>query len=289
MTVLNILRHRLQMLVAASRRDPLTAAAVVLLTILMLTGLIGPLLPIGDATAIGAGPRLDPPSAEFPLGTDELGRDYLPRVVDGILVTFLVAIVAVLLTGALGTIIGLMAAYYGGRIDHLIARLTDILYAFPAIILGLMTASILGAGNTSIVVVIVVATLPLFIRVVRAIALSLATREFVIAAQVAGASAPRVMLTHLLPNLLGALIVQFTYALSLGMLIESSLSFLGLGTQPPYPSLGSLLQLGAAYLSIAPWLVFAPGATLALAILSINLLGDGLRDLVEPLPGRSLK
>jgi peptide/nickel transport system permease protein len=286
-----VARHRSRRLSALRLLfgDPLTTFAVTMLVLLVLAGTLGPLLPIGDPTAIGAGPRLAPPSLDFPLGTDELGRSVLPRVVGGILVTFLVAAVAVLMTAILGVSIGLIAAYYGGRIDMVVARVADILYAFPAIILGLMIASILGPGNLSVIAVIVAATLPLFIRVVRSVALSVASREFVVAAEVAGASSVRIMLVHLLPNIAGAVIVQLTYALSIGMLIESGLSFLGLGTQPPYPSLGSLLQLGAAYLTIAPWLVFPPGIVLALVILSVNLLGDGLRDALDPLEGRMLK
>jgi peptide/nickel transport system permease protein len=264
------------------------AAATVMLVVLVLLGVAGPWLPIGDPTAIGAGPRLAPPSAAFPLGTDELGRSYLPRVVGGIYVTFVLAAVSVLLTAILGVMIGLAAAYFGGRVDMSVARFADILYAFPAIILGLMIASIVGPGSVAIITVIVAATLPLFIRVVRSVALSIASQEFVIAAEVAGASPLRIMLVHLLPNVAGAVIVQLTYALSIGMLIESALSFLGLGAQPPYPSLGSLLQLGAAYLTIAPWLVFPPGIVLSLAILSVNLVGDGLRDAIDPLKGKSL-
>jgi peptide/nickel transport system permease protein len=264
------------------------AAATVMLVVLVLLGVAGPWLPIGDPTAIGAGPRLAPPGAAFPLGTDELGRSYLPRVVGGIYVTFVLAAVSVLLTAILGVMIGLAAAYYGGRVDMSVARFADILYAFPAIILGLMIASIVGPGSVAIITVIVAATLPLFIRVVRSVALSIASQEFVIAAEVAGASPLRIMLVHLLPNVAGAVIVQLTYALSIGMLIESALSFLGLGAQPPYPSLGSLLQLGAAYLTIAPWLVFPPGIVLSLAILSVNLVGDGLRDAIDPLKGKSL-
>jgi peptide/nickel transport system permease protein len=273
----------------AVRNDPLMGIAAAILILLVLFGAFGPLLPLGDATAVGIGPRLAPPSARFPLGTDELGRSYLPRIVGGILVTFLVAAAAVLLTAVIGSMIGLAAACFRGRTDTVVARLADILYAFPPIILGLMTASLLGPGNISVVVVIVAATLPLFIRVVRSVALGVAVRDFVVVAQVTGASPLRVMLVHLLPNVASALIVQLTYALSIGMLIESGLSFLGLGTQPPYPSLGSLLQLGAAYLAIAPWLVFAPGIILALTILSVNLLGDGLRDAIDPLLGRALK
>lgn len=276
-------------LVRALRNDPLMAIGAAILVLLVFIGIFGPLFPLGDPTAVGVAPRLAPPSARFPLGTDELGRSYLPRIVGGILVTFLIATAAVLLTALIGSMIGLVAAYSRGRTDVVVARLADVLYAFPPIILGLMTASVLGPGNLSVIAVIVAATLPLFIRVVRSVALSAAGRDFVVAAEVAGASALRIILTHLLPNVAGALIVQLTYALSIGMLIESGLSFLGLGTQPPYPSLGSLLQLGAAYLAIAPWLVFTPGIVLALAILSVNLLGDGLRDAIDPLLGQALK
>ena len=178
-----------------------------------------------------------------------------------------------------------MVAY----INDLVARLTDVMYAFPAIILGLLVSSIIGPGTFAVVIVITAATLPLFIRVVRSVGLSVAAREYVTAAEVAGASPLRIMVVHLLPNVAGAAIVQLTYALSIGMLIESALSFLGLGAQPPHPSLGSLLQQGATYLTIAPWLVFPPGIILSLAILSVNLLGDGMRDAIDPLKGRSLK
>ena len=270
-------------------RDPITAGASVVLVLLLLLGSIGPWLGLGDPNAIGAGPRLSAPDAVFPLGTDELGRPFLPRVVAGILITFLLSAAAVLLTAIAGTLVGLGAAYAGGWADTAIARLTDVLGAFPAIILGMMAAALIGPGNTSVIVVIVAATLPLFVRVVRSVALGLAGRDFVVVAEIAGAGPLRIILVHLLPNVAGALIVQLSYALSLGMLIESGLSFLGLGTQPPSSSLGSLLQLGATYLSVAPWLALAPGVVLALAIMAVNLLGDALRDAVDPLPGRGLR
>lgn len=280
---------RLARIGRALRGDPLTAAAILVLCLLLLLGSIGPWLGLGDPNAFGIGPRLAPPGGAFPLGTDELGRAFLPRVVAGILVTFVLSAAAVLLTAIAGTLIGLLAAYSGGRIDLAIARLADMLAAFPAIILGMLTAAMLGPGNTSVIIVIVTATLPMFVRVVRSVGLGVAGREFVVVAEVAGAGPLRIILVHLLPNVAGALIVQLTYALSLGMLIESGLSFLGLGTQPPYASLGSLLQLGATYLAVAPWLALAPGAVLALAIVAVNLLGDGLRDVFDPLPGRRLR
>jgi peptide/nickel transport system permease protein len=269
-------------------RDRLGVFAAVLLAVLIFLGAVGPHLPLGDPTAIGAGPRLDAPSREFWLGTDELGRDYLPRVVQAIGATFLLSSIAVVLTALVGTFLGMTAGYLGGWADTAITRCADVLFAFPALLFGLLVAAVLGPGNLSAILVISTATVPLFIRVIRAVSLSIAEREFVVASVVAGASTLRVMGVHILPNILGVAVVQLTYALSIGMLIESGLSFLGLGVQPPDASLGSLLRLGSVYLTVAPWLVLIPGLVLALAIMSVNLLGDAIRDALEPLRGRSL-
>jgi peptide/nickel transport system permease protein len=272
-----------------ARFDALSRAAVALLVLIVLLGAFGHLLPIGDPEDIAVGPRLSPPSWEFLLGTDELGRSFLPRVVHGIRTTFLVSAMAVLATAFLGTVVGMLSAYFGGFVDTIIMRLADVMFAFPAIVLGLLISALLGPGIFPAVLVISFVTLPLFVRLVRAVTLSVAGREFVVAAEVAGASTARILLLHLLPNVSGAVVVQLTYALSIGMLIESGLSFLGLGTQPPDASLGSLLRLGAVYVGIAPWLVMSSGLLLALSIASVNLTGDGLRDAIDPLRGRALQ
>jgi peptide/nickel transport system permease protein len=273
----------------APRLDALSQAALVLLILIVLVGAFGHLLPLGDPEEIAAGPRLSPPSWEFLLGTDELGRSFLPRVVHGIRTTFLVSAIAVLATALLGTIVGMLSAYFGGFVDIVIMRLADVMFAFPAIVLGLLISALLGPGIFPAVLVISFVTLPLFVRLVRAVTLSVAGREFVVAAEVAGASTARILLLHLLPNVAGAVVVQLTYALSIGMLVESGLSFLGLGTQPPDASLGSLLRLGAVYVGIAPWLVMSSGLLLSLSIASVNLTGDGLRDAIDPLRGRALQ
>lgn len=269
-------------------RDALSVFGLVMLVALVLLGLFGPYLPIGDPSRIGAGPRLDGPSWAHPFGVDELGRAYLPRVVEGIRATFIVSIIAVAITAVIGTLLGMVAGYRRGVVDDLVARLADIMFAFPALLLGLLVAAVAGPGAASAIAVICIATLPLFIRVVRAVTLSVAKRGFVVAAEVAGASTWRIMLVHILPNILGPAIVQLTYALSIAMIIESALSFLGLGVQPPEASLGSLLRQSSTYLTIAPWLVLSAGAVLSLAIMSVNLVGDAIRDGVEPLKGRSL-
>ncbi len=266
---------------------PAQAAAIVLLVFILLS-MAGPWLPIGDSEDIGAGPRLEPPSWEFPMGTDELGRSFLPRVVEGIRTTFFLSTLAVLVTAAASTAIGMIAAYRGGLLDIAIIRAADVLFSFPAIVLGLLISALLGAGMFPAMVVISIATLPLLVRVARAVSLGIAGREFVVVAEVAGASMARILFVHVLPNIAGAIIVQLTYAISVGMLIESGISFLGLGSQSPHASLGSLLRLGTAYLSAAPWLALTSGVVLSLIITSINLLGDGLSDMLEPIDAKTL-
>ena len=270
------------------RRDKLSAFGVAMLLLLILLAVLGPHLPIGDATKIAAGPRLSPPSWRFPFGTDELGRSFLPRVVVGIRATFLLSAAAVTMTTFLGTILGMVAGYFRGLTDQIIARGADVLFSFPALLVGLLIAAMAGPGETSAIAVIAVVALPLFVRVVRSVTLALSGRGFIVAAEVAGASALRIMGVHILPNIAGAVVVQLTYALSIGMIIESALSFLGLGVQPPDASLGSLLRQGSAYLNFAPWLALFAGAVLSAAIMSVNLVGDAVRDALEPLEGRSL-
>lgn len=268
--------------------DRLGLLGACLLALFLFLGVFGPHLPLRDPTAIGAGVRLGAPTAQFLFGTDELGRDYLPRVVEGIGATFLLSSIAVVITAVIGAFLGIAAGYLGGAVDSVIARCADVLFAFPALLFGLLAAAVIGPGSTSAIVVISTATLPLFIRVIRSVSLTVGEREFVVSSVIAGASTMRVMVVHILPNVMGAAIVQLTYALSVGMLIESGLSFLGLGVQPPSASLGSLLRLGSVYLTVAPWLVLIPGVVLALAIASVNLLGDAIRDGLEPLRGRPL-
>jgi peptide/nickel transport system permease protein len=234
---------------------PAQVAGVLLLLFITLS-IAGPWLPFGDPEDIGAGPRLDPPSWEFPLGTDELGRSFLPRAIEGIRTTFFLSTLAVLLTAAASTVLGMIAAYRAGLLDVAIMRAADLLFSFPAIILGLLISAVLGPGMGP--------------------------------AKVAGASMGRVLFVHVLPNIAGAILVQLTYAISVGMLIESGISFLGLGSQSPHSSLGSLLRLGTAYLTVAPWLALSSGILLSIIITSINLLGDGLRDMLEPIDAKLL-
>ncbi len=268
--------------------DGLSRAATIALVGLITLGALEPILPFGDTQAIGLGPRLGSPAAAWPLGTDALGRSMLPRVLEGILLTFLLSTVAVVVAGVIGAVIGMAAGYFGRVFGEVTARIADMMFSFPPVLLGLLVTAIIGPGILSAMAAIFFVSLPAMIRVVRVATLDLATRDFVVLAEIAGASLVRKLFVHILPNVAGVIAVQAAYSISLGMLLESALSFLGLGVQPPSASLGALLREGSPYLAHAPWLIFAPGAVLALSILSVNLFGDGLRELVDPLEPRPL-
>jgi peptide/nickel transport system permease protein len=261
--------------------DVLSRAGLALLVVFVLVGLFGGWLPLGDPQAVSVGPRLGAPSGEWLAGTDSLGRSVLPRLVEGVRTTFLLAAVAVVLTALVSVVLGMVAAYFGGVVGELITRGADVLFAFPSLLLAILLVAITGPGALGAVIAIVLICSPLMVRVVRAASLTVVGRDFVTASRVGGAGPVRVLLVHVLPNVAGPAVVQATYALSVGMLIESGLSFLGLGLQPPEASLGSLVHEGAVYLPIAPWLVLIPGALLALAIMAVNLVGDGLRDRLD--------
>ncbi len=263
------------------RGDLLSRVALLLLAVFVLVALLGPVLPLGDPQKINVGPRLAGPSADFLAGTDSLGRSVLPRLAQGLRTTFLLAGIAVLLTAAISVVLGMAAAYYGGGVGELIVRVADIFFAFPAILLAILIVTVTGPGVVGAVVSIALICSPMMVRVVRAASLTVVSRDFVTAARVGGARPRRILFVHVLPNVAGAAIVQGTYALSVGILLESALSFLGLGIQPPSASLGSLVHEGAVYLSVAPWLVLIPGLLLAAVIMSVNLVGDGLRDKLD--------
>lgn len=270
------------------RLDGLAKAGLVVLVVLVVVPSLGTLLGIGGRPDAIVGPRLAPPSLQWPLGTDQLGRSVLPRLFEGIGATLLLAAVAVLGTAVVSTVLGLVAGANGGRIGELVLRFVDVLYAFPAIVLAILVAAVVGPGRVATIASIVLVTIPLMTRLVRAAAVLVAQRDFVLAATISGMSRWRILARHVLPNVAGTIVVQTTYALSVGILVEGGLSFLGFGVQPPESSLGALVQQGGLFLLAAPWLVVFPGIVLVAAILAINVVGDGLRDRLEPRESRSL-
>ena len=216
------------------------------------------------------------------LGTDHLGRDILSRLIFGARISIVIGLSAVLLAGTLGTLLGLIAGYEGGRIDDLCMRLTDTMLAMPFILLALAVIAVLGPSLFNIIMVLGVTSWVSYARVVRAEVLTLRTREFVAAAQALGGGGLRIVGRHLLPNVLTPVIVMATLEVARMIILESALSFLGLGVQPPTPTWGGMLADGRAYLSTAWWLATFPGLCIMLSVLGINLLGDWLRDVLDP-------
>lgn len=263
-------------------------AAVTILTIMLLTAALSSLTGFAGSTSATVGSRLMPPSGELLLGTDPLGRSLLPRLLEGVGTTLLLSLIAVVLSATISTVFGLIAGYCGGAANEMVMRVVDIVYAFPALILAIMVSAMLGPGRTAALLSITLITIPLMTRMVRATTQQIRNRDFVTAAQISGVRTPRIFISHLLPNIAGTIAVQGSYALSIAILVEGGLSFLGYGVQVPNASLGLLIQDGLPYITTAPWLLFAPAAVVVVAILSVNLIGDGLRDVFDPREVRSL-
>ena len=231
---------------------------------------------------------LHAPDADHPLGTDEIGRDVYSRVVYGTRVSLEVGLVSVSIGLLAGTLIGLLAGYLGGLVDEVLMRIMDGLWAFPALILALAITAALGQGITNTMIAIGLVYIPAFARLTRAQALSVRERDFIAAARVGGAGVWRIMFRHVWPNVTSPIVVQASLLVAGAIITEASLSFLGLGVRPPTPSWGSMLRTGYRFLETAPWLSLAPGVAIFAAVLGLNLLGDGLRQALDPRqPGRT--
>ncbi|MET3522411.1 ABC transporter permease [Mesorhizobium abyssinicae] len=232
--------------------------------------------------------RLHAPGAGYWMGTDLFGRDVASRLMMGIGQSFTVAFFSVALATLAGTVLGLAAAWFGRRWDGVLMRIMDVLLAFPAILLALLIVAVAGPGTWTSVLAIGIVYTPIFTRVVRGPALSLRAREFVDAARTFGSSSSYILTRHLLLNLVAPLTVQVTLALAWALLTEASLSFLGLGTQPPAASLGLMLSDSRNLMETAPWLMIFPGIAIMISILGFNLLGDALRDILDPKMQRAI-
>lgn len=226
--------------------------------------------------------RLQPPSQQYIMGTDLFGRDVASRLMEGAANSLRVALVSVALSGTIGTLLGVAAGYFGGAVDNVIMRVMDVFFAFPALLLALVVVTVLGPGLNNATIAIAIVYTPIFARVARGPVLSVKEMEFVTAARCLGAQDWRLLSRHVLPNTLAPLIVQVTLALSWALLTEASLSFLGLGTQPPAASWGVMLSESRGISERAPWLMVYPGIAIMLGVLGFNLLGDGLRDTLDP-------
>lgn len=261
---------------------------LIIIAILILLAIFGPSIAPYDRDANDFG-LFQPPSLAHPMGTDSFGRDLFSRVLIGTRVSFTIGITAAALALLVGVLLGILAGYYGGWIDSLISRFVDLLWAFPVIILAVGLVAIFGTGARNVVIAIAVAYVDDFARVVRAEVLRLREDEFVVAARSIGATNIRIMGRHMLPNIVAPIIVQASFAVGLGILAESGLTFLGLGVNPSTPTWGLALNEGRAFVSRAWWISVFPGVAIVFTVLAMNLFGDGLRDALDVRTGDNSK
>jgi peptide/nickel transport system permease protein len=266
---------------ASIAREPVALLGLALVIVYAAVALTVTLLPLRDPL-LPSTLRLAGPSAEFPLGTDAFGRDLLSRILYGARLSVQVAVLSVAVATIVGGTLGLLSGYLGGVADLVIGRVMDVFFAFPAILLALGIVAALGPDPRNVILAIAVVYTPIFARVVRGPVLAIKAREFVEAARAIGASQTRIVVRHIVPNLLSTLIVQVSLALSWAVLTEGALSFLGLSAQPPAPSWGVMLNEGRQFLEFATHLAVFPGLAIMVAVLGFNLLGDGLRDALDP-------
>ncbi|MEE9197802.1 MAG: nickel transporter permease [bacterium] len=269
------------------RLSPLAALGLLILIILVFMALFAPLLAPYDPTAVRLAEGLSGPSITHPLGQDKLGRDILSRIIYGARISLYVGVFTVALSALIGTMVGAVAGFLGGVVDEVVMRLIDILLAFPGILLAIAFMAVLGPSLNNIVIALTVLGWVGYARLVRGQVLALREFEFVQAARALGADTRRIITRHLMPNVLGPVIVQATFGMAGAIVAEAGLSFLGLGTQPPNPSWGSMLNDGREFLLISPHLTTFPGLAIMAVVLGLNFLGDGLRDILDP-RGRTL-
>ncbi|MGE3269223.1 MAG: ABC transporter permease [Chloroflexota bacterium] len=248
----------------------------------ILTAILAPVLAPHDPTAFTLGQQLKPPSATNLLGTDELGRDIFSRILWGARITLLITLGAVLVSLVIGTALGIVAGFLGGWTDTLIMRVMDILLAMPGFLLAIAIIAALGAGTLNVVIAVGVFSIPAFARVARGSTLSVKQQDYVLSSRALGASPVGIMWRHILPNVTPPLVVQTTLRLATAILTASGLSFLGLGPQPPTPEWGAMLSTGRNLITSSPQLATIPGLAILLVAIGFNLLGDGLRDALDP-------
>jgi peptide/nickel transport system permease protein len=256
--------------------------AFIMLSVLVLTALIGPLVVSYDPLAVDLDSSRQPPGKTHLLGTDNIGRDILSRVVHGARISLSVGIAASLFSFCIGTAFGLVAGYFGGRTDLVLSQVFDIFLAFPSLILAIGISAIMPPGLFSAMLAITLVSWAGFARLVRGMTLSLKEQTYVEASRAIGATTGRVLFRHILPNALPLLLVAGSLRVGGFILLEAALSFLGLGVQPPTPTWGSMISLNRSFINSAPWMVIFPGLAISITVVSFNILGDFLRDKLDP-------
>ncbi|SEL51371.1 peptide/nickel transport system permease protein [Paenibacillus sp. cl141a] len=252
------------------------------LLLMILIAIFGPLLTQYDPTKVDYSTKLLKPSADHWFGTDHNGRDIFTRIIHGMRLTLSVGFISVIIGAAFGVVLGIISGYYGGKWDALIMRMTDVMLAFPGILLALAVVSVLGKNLFNVIIAVSIFSIPTFARVVRGSTLAVRKLEYVDAMRSLGASDGRIIFGHILPNITSPIIVQATLRIAVAILTASGLSFLGLGAQPPTPEWGAMLNDGRNYIMDHPHVALFPGLSIVFVVIAFNLLGDGLRDVLDP-------
>ena len=263
-------------------RNKSALVGLVLIILIVLVAIFAPLIAPHDPIAQSTINRLKDPSGSYLLGRDDYGRDVLSRIIYGTRVALLVGVLSVLLGGALGTTIGIVAGYFGGKIETILMRIVDVLLSFPDLITGLLVMAVLGSGQTKLIIAIGLTIAPRFARIAYGPTLMLKEKEFVEAARALGQRSRIILTRHILPNVGGELLVLGSLWTASAIRLEASLSFIGLGVPPPTPTWGQMIRDGTRYLADFPILSLAPGVALLITVFAFNLVGDGLRDVLDP-------
>ena len=274
---LSLIWHRL-------RRNRLAMLGLALMSAILLLAVFADVIADYDTEVVGMNmmERLQTPSAKHWFGTDGYGRDVFARIIHGSRLSLSLSIISMLIAVAIGSMIGAISGYFGGRVDDVLMRLMDMLLAIPPMLMSISIVAALGRSMANLMLALALAYMPVFARVIRSSILSVKDQEFVEAARACGTSDARIILRHIIPNAVGPIIVQATLAIGSSILTISSLSFMGMGIQPPQPEWGTMLYEGRDLIRTSPYLVIFPGAAIAVSVLSLNLLGDGLRDALDP-------
>lgn len=284
--MLNIKNHpkirELKLFLTLLFKNPAAVAGLLILISMAFMAFSAGWLAPFDPIRISLGERLSPPGSEHWFGTDEMGRDILSRVMYGARISLRIGFIVVLISGGLGSVIGAVAGYYGGRIDNLIMRLMDVVLSFPSLVLAMALAAALGPSLTNAIFAVAFVMIPKFARLVRGEALSVREMPFIAAAKVSGAKNTWIIFHHIIPNCLNSVIVLATLTLGDTILIAASLSFIGLGAQPPAPEWGAMISVGRKFLMDQWWYATFPGLFILITVIGFNILGDALRDILDP-------
>lgn len=263
-------------------RDPIGCTALIILTVVLALAIFAPVVAQFDPLVQNRRAILQAPSLTHWFGTDDIGRDVFSRVLYGTQISLLVGLMVVIITMVIGGLIGMISGYFGGWVDMIIQRVVEALDTLPSLVLSLFIAAMLGPSVRNVIIAVTLAQVPRFVRVVRSETMKIRSNDFIAASKVIGASPLRIMLTHGVPNLMPTMLVLGSLAFGIAIMTEAALSFLGVGTPPPNPSLGTMLSQGTRFIGQAPWLIVFPGLMLTISVLALNLIGDALRDVLDP-------